>query len=399
MSVTLKEINCCEVCGNERLYDVLDLGLHPLCDDLVEIGEERKCKEFPIVIQHCATCHTSHQKYQVPKENLFTFEYHYRARMTASVLSGMKQLVLSASEHIGNLAGKFVIDVGCNDGSLLEIFEKEGSKVLGVEPTSAALDCNVPVINSYFDDECVNQILKEHGKADVITFTNVFAHIENLNNLLKNVDRLLKADGVLVIENHYLGAVLDTGQFDTFYHEHPRTYSETSFQFIAKKLKRNLEKIEYVSRYGGNIRVFVGAGEETKSHKNERDILDRYSVLRDDMDAWKVKKRKEITDLVEKYGPVPAKAFPGRAAILIKLLSLSENEVGAVYEISGSLKTGHYVPGTRIPILPERELFKNFVDTPILNLAWHLPSEVRANLQNNGVYAKVLDIKEANFAG
>ena len=89
-----------------------------------------------------------------------------------------------------------------------------------------------------------------------------------------------------------------------------------------------------------------------------------------------------------------AKAFPGRAAILIKLLELNESHISAVYEIKGSMKVGHYVPGTRIPIKPEAELYElNNQEKPILNLAWHIPGEVRANLTLNGYRGEVIDIK------
>jgi hypothetical protein len=101
-----------------------------------------------------------------------------------------------------------------------------------------------------------------------------------------------------------------------------------------------------------------------------------------------------IEDLVRKNGLMRAKAFPGRAAILIKLLGLNENHISAVYEIKGSIKVGHYVPGTRIPILPEIVLYaKKDLKKPIINLAWHLPSEVRANLFTNGYTGNVIDIK------
>ena len=104
-----------------------------------------------------------------------------------------------------------------------------------------------------------------------------------------------------------------------------------------------------------------------------------------------------IQDYVKKYGPLRAKAFPGRAAILVKMLKLSHADISAVYEIKGSIKVGHYVPGTRIPILPEVELYQlDDQSLPILNLAWHLPGEVRANLELNGYAGEVVDIKPMN---
>ena len=83
------------------------------------------------------------------------------------------------------------------------------------------------------------------------------AHIDDLKNLLLNTKKVLKKDGLLIIENHYLGSVLKGNQFDTFYHEHPRTYSALSFIHIAKILALKLTDFKFTSRYGGNIRVFI----------------------------------------------------------------------------------------------------------------------------------------------
>jgi hypothetical protein len=121
--------------------------------------------------------------------------------------------------------------------------------------------------------------------------------------------------------------------------------------------------------------------------------------MRENLANWKTSKLIEIDKLVNKYGPLKAKAFPGRAAILIKLLELNSTHISAVYEITGSIKVGHFIPGTRIPILPEKELFNGDLEGPILNLAWHLPSKVRENLSLNGYNKEVIDIKDASFGG
>src|SRR5262245_12218837 len=118
MSSGLNIISSCEVCGGTKLEPVLDLGLHPMCDDLVEVGDKRVCKEYPIEIFYCATCATAHQKYQIPKAELFPVTYHYRSRHTKDVLDGMQMLVKECEAEIGSLKGKMVLDIGCNDGSL-----------------------------------------------------------------------------------------------------------------------------------------------------------------------------------------------------------------------------------------------------------------------------------------
>jgi len=389
----MEEIVKCEVCGSKELIPVLDLGKHPLCDDLVPIGDSRVCNEYPIEIVFCKHCITAHQKYQVPKETLFTKSYHYRARMTGSVLTGMSDLVNSCEQRFGNLSGKKVVDIGCNDGSLLNFFEEKGAITMGVEPTGAALDSHHRTLNMYFDRTASQQILDQFGKPDFITFTNVFAHIEHLNDLLDNLRPLFHDGTVLVIENHYLGDVLKRSQFDTFYHEHPRTYSLKSFEVIAKNLGLNVLDAQFVSRYGGNIRVFIGKGESRYAPVDESDFFDRLQAMQGEVREWIEKTRSIIDDLVRKHGKLPAKAFPGRAAILMKLLGVDEEQIKAVYEIKGSIKVQHYVPGTRIPILPEADLFAGRLDGPILNLAWHIPDEVRANLASHGYTGQVYDIK------
>jgi 2-polyprenyl-3-methyl-5-hydroxy-6-metoxy-1,4-benzoquinol methylase len=389
------EISNCEVCNNSDLLSVLDLGLHPLCDDLVKIDNERVCKQYPIEILFCDHCFTAHQRFQVPREELFPKSYHYRARMTGSVLTGMADLVENCEKKFGKIADKVALDIGCNDGSLLDFFRKKGCKTIGIDPTNAIKDSKHDSLQAYFDLKSSKKIKTKVGCPDFITFTNVFAHIANLPELLDSLRLLISKNTIIIIENHYLGAILETNQFDTFYHEHPRTYSHRSFQFIAKSLGLNILDAQYVSRYGGNIRVFLGKGEEkSKPARNETRFINDFIKTQKGVVKWKVDTRKKILNLVKIYGKLRAKAFPGRAAILIKLLELDVSEISAVYEIRGSIKVGHYVPGTRIPILPEADLYnKENQSEPILNLAWHLPGEVMANLRLNHYSGDIIDIK------
>ncbi len=106
MSYNTNAIKSCEVCGNQDLIPVLNLGNHPMCDDLIPIGETRTCKEYPIEIVFCTNCATAHQRFQVPKQELFPSTYHYRSRFTADVLNGMQDVVDSCRNKIGLLAGK-----------------------------------------------------------------------------------------------------------------------------------------------------------------------------------------------------------------------------------------------------------------------------------------------------
>ena len=395
MKKHITEISSCEICGNKELLEVLSLGNYPLCDDLVQIDESKECEEYPINIVFCDCCKTAHQRYQVSKKILFNDKYHYRAKATGVVLQGFKNLINDYIKKYGNIDGLKVLDIGCNDGSLLDFFKEKGAKTYGIEPTMAAIEAqkNHEVIKNYFDEENVKLLIKNFGEFDIITFTNVFAHIEDLSSLIENLKKLMSNDTILIIENHYLGSILKNNQFDTFYHEHPRTYSLNSLIVIANQLNKHISKVEFPGRDGGNIRVYISNKKSLTKLDEDIDFIRLFKDLNLNLDLWIKNKRIELSKYIRMYGPLPAKAFPGRATILIKLLGLTENEISAVYEIKGSIKTGNYVPGTRIPILPEADLYKLKNQLPIINLAWHIPQAVRKNLLKNNYLADVIDIK------
>jgi SAM-dependent methyltransferase len=341
----------------------------------------------------------------VPKKDLFPSTYHYRSRFTADVLNGMKGLVESCSDRFGGLVDKKVLDIGCNDGSLLDFFREQGAHTIGIEPTCAYLDAEEKghiTYNAFLSEKLADAIVKQHGEPDFITFTNVFAHIEDLQEVLRSVKKLMSGDTVIIIENHYLGSVLDGNQFDTFYHEHPRTYSYSSFVQMASTLGTQISGVEFPSRYGGNIRALLGNSLHVVNtgtvdlnglSVRESKFFDNFSLLRKNIESWLVGKRIFLQQQFEQHGKLRAKAFPGRAAILVKLLGLDENLISAVYEKPGSLKIGHYVPGTRIPIYSDNELFSVSDKTlPLLNLAWHIPAEIQNYIPDNGYTGQIIDI-------
>lgn len=400
----LNRIRKCELCNGTRLEAVLDLGAHPMCDDLIPVGDGRVSVAYPISILYCPTCRTAHQQYQIPKRILFPETYHYRAHLTADVLNGMRQLVERCDLRLTSLKGLKVLDIGCNDGSLLSIFAERGAHTFGIEPTGAAHDARAAghdVTQEFLTPAVAEQFVLRHGQPDIVTFTNVFAHIEDLASVLEAVRLLMGRTTLLVIENHYLGAVLEHNQFDTFYHEHPRTYSLTSFKYIAAALGGNIVAAEFPERYGGNIRIMIersdngalAADDLRRRFDVEAEFGERLAKIGARIPVWRARKREALNAVVAEHGPIPGKAFPGRAAILVKLLGIDQSMISAVYEKPGSMKIGHYLPGTQIPIRSDDDFpDRPSPQAPLLNLAWHISPEIHGYMRRQGYKGEIIDI-------
>ena len=386
------EVTKCEVCDYPNPPVVLDLGSQPLPDDLIRIGDARSCRRYPVQVMFCERCGTAHQKFQVDKRLLFAPNYHYRAAQTKDVLDGMEQFVDSVEKIVPHCYGH-VLDVGCNDGSLLDVFKRRGArKTCGIDPTDAADEAAAKghgIDKAFLDAREALYYVKTYGHPNLITFTNVFAHIEGLNGLLANIQVLRNAETWVVIENHYLGSVLDRHQFDTFYQEHPRTYSLTSFEWIAKRLKMHIEFVEFPKRYGGNIRVILAPGVQGMPTDlgGEHSFGPRLLRMQKDISRWRDRKRQEILD----YAPIAGVAMPARASVLVNLLGLTPKEMPVVFEKEGSKKIGYYVPGTRIPILSDAgQNLHVMYDNALLNLAWHIPNEIEARWRGLGFKGKMI---------
>ena len=400
-----KIVKKCQIC-NSSLINFLDLGKQPLCDDLR--AKPNTNKFYKLQIKFCKKCLTAFQKFNINKKILFPKNYHYRSANTKDVLNGMKDLVNQILKLKKNLKGKNVLDVGCNDGSLLDFFKKKGSFTYGLEPTGAYVEAKKKkhtILNDYINSKTSSFFKKKIKKFDVITFTNVFAHIENFKELINSLKMLISKDTLIVIENHYLVEVIKKNQFDTFYHEHPRTYSLNSFFMISKLLDLNIVKYDFVKRYNGNIRVFLQKKKNFKLNnkfyndlKNEKKIIKNVKNFQKKITLWKQKKKKFFNLFNKINGPIPAKAFPGRASILINLLKLNKNNISKVYEKDISLKVNKYVPGTDIKIVKETLFHKKDREKKmIINLAWHISNEIKLYLKQKMKYSgKMINIISKN---
>ena len=156
-------------------------------------------------------------------------------------------------------------------------------------------------------------------------------------------------------------------------------------------------KYNFPGRYGGNIRVFYYSAANkiinyrglTNKEKNFYKDIKKINFF---VNFWKKNKSLQIAKLYKKFGPLPAKAFPGRAAILLKILNLKKNYIDCIYEKENSNKIGNYAPGTKIPIYSDRNLKKIDKKKPIINLAWHIKNEIKHYLKRKNIKNKLINI-------
>ena len=278
---------------------------------------------------------------------------------------------------------------------------KNNHKVLGVTPEKIgklAIKRGIPTIINYFNDQTVKKILKKYGKAKIITATNVFAHIDNINNIVKNILKTLDAEGIFISESHYLLPLIKTVQYDTIYHEHLRYYSVQSLNYLFKKHNLEIIDTKEISTHGGSIRVYAARKGKYKVSKNvkyqlkkeDKNLNDKsFQQFKNNVVNSKIKLFSTINNLKKYNKTIFGVGAPSRASTLINYLGLDQDIIDCVLEINGSYKIGNYIPGTKIPILNE-DILKRKKPDYLLLFSWHIKDELKKNLRKKGFKGKFI---------
>ena len=401
MKKSSKTIDRCQISGKKDLRTILSLGYLPPVNKLKKIDSPLSEDSFyPAELLFSASSKLVQLSTIVNKEILFPKEYPYTSSTTKILRENFKELFFECKKIINISSKDLVIDIGSNDGNLLNNF-KNHHKVLGITPEKIgkiAIKKGINTLIRYFDKPTTNLILKKYGQAKVVTATNVFAHIENVNSLMKNILRILKDDGIFISESHYLVPLIKTNQYDTIYHEHLRYYSLTSLKYLFNKYNMKIIHAKEINTHGGSIRVYATKNKKFKINKSVNKTLQfekkylnwktfsnfRKSVVQSKFDLYAILKK-----IKSKNKKICGIGAPARATTLINYVGLDENIIDYVLEVEGSKKIGNYVPGTKIPILSEEKLFTNQPDFAIL-LSWHISSELKSKLRKRGFKGKFI---------
>ncbi|HLE11302.1 MAG TPA: class I SAM-dependent methyltransferase [Bacteriovoracaceae bacterium] len=388
-------IDKCQVCSSKELKSILFLGYLPPVNTLTLIDSLPKERpSYPAEILLCSKCGLIQMGLAVDPKILFPPEYPYTSSTTKILRENFQELYRETISLIRIDKNDLVVDIGSNDGNLLSNFQND-HKVQGVTPEEIgkiAVAKGIPTIFSYFNEKVVDEILGTSGKAKIITATNVFAHMENIHEVIKQILRLLTDDGVFISESHYLLPLVENLQYDTIYHEHLRYYSLHSLQYLLELHGLEIFHVKQIPTHGGSVRVYAAKKGKFKTRPTVESLLQKEKDTVSYENLLKFKEKVVMSKLallkmfheikVTKKSVVGISA-PSRASTLINYVGIDDGILDSIMEIEGSHKIGKYVPGTLIPILHEKNLYKDQPNFALI-FSWHIADELIPKLKKMG---------------
>lgn len=387
-------MTACIACGGNDLREFLDLGRMSLANkfltrDEIEQGGEAS---YPLVVGFCGVCGHVQLTEHVAPPAMFD-NYLYISSMSDTLKAHLHDLARTMVRRLGLGPESLVVDIGSNDGTLLSGFRGEGVRTLGVDPAvnlaELARRNGVETETAYFGEVTARRVLAKYGPASLITSTNSFPHIPDLQDLLTGVGILLAPGGAMVIEAHYLRDLLEQNAFDTIYHEHVSYWALGPLKKLLSRFGLEPVMVERLPLHHGQLRVTVrrkgsGAVDDSVARtlaEEQSAGLDRFETyqafarnalaLRDSLISMLHKLQREGRRVVG-YGA------PAKSSTLITFLGLGPENLSYIADKS-PLKQGRYTPGAHIPVVAPEHLLADQPDYVVL-LAWNFADEIMAQL-------------------
>jgi hypothetical protein len=395
-------VESCQVCGGKDLESIIFIDYLPPVNTMPPVGSRpTEQSAYPAEVLRCPRCELVQLGLVVDPNILFPPEYPYTSGTTKILRENFAELYREVMATYPIRSEDLVVDIGSNDGTLLGNFKDGGHRVLGIEPTNAgkiAQKKGITTMISFFTKDAAQKAVKKHGKAKIVTAANVFAHIENPSDVVKNIVSMLDKDGIFISESHYWVALLETLQYDTIYHEHLRYYSLTAIKYLLEKHGLEVIRAKRIPTHGGSIRVYSARRGTRQVDSSVQRILDHekgalaaegIERFRKGVVASKLGLLAMLKDIKERDQRVYGIGAPSRSSTLINYVGLNDGILDCVLEIAGSYKIGKYVPGTVVPVVDEKRLFDDPPDYALL-FSWHIADELIPKLKGRGYRGKFI---------
>ncbi len=390
----------CRICGSQDFELFVDLGHQPPSNSLLtkeQLGEPETY--YPLKVFVCKSCWLVQMPEYKKAREIFDDQYPYYSSQSPSNVVHAKEYVEMMCERFRYGKDSKVLEIGSNDGYLLQHFKGKVSARLGIEPSSGpaslAIQNGIPTTIDYFNSNTAFLTKLIYGGFDLVCGINVLAHQPDLNDFVEGIRIALKPDGVCTMEFPYLGNLVDECQFDTIYHEH---YSYFSLSVICNLFERHQLRVwdvDKIPEHGGSLRVYVqhvGGPHFSLPMKADVIINRENAVGMNDLFYYSVDyyggfqpRIQEIKyNLVNLLVSIPrdktimAYGAAAKGNTLLNYCGIGKDIIPYVADISPH-KQGLYLPGSHIEIVgPER--IKEFSPDYVLILPWNIKDEIMKQL-------------------
>jgi SAM-dependent methyltransferase len=380
----------CIVCRAPAVERFLDLGETALANKFRTEQELAEPEEtFPLAVGFCRSCGHVQLMEIVPPAAMFE-DYLYVSAASDTLREHLYELSDVVVERYRPGPGELVMDIGCNDGTLLQGFARYGVRTLGVDPARNLAELSRNGVERYvgfFNARSAEEIVDRWGHASVITATNTFPHIPELHDFVEGLNTALAPNGVFVIEAHYLLDLLEQIAFDTIYHEHVSYWALTPMRRLFAEHGMEVVHVERLPVHHGQLRIAVqraGEGEispsveEVLEHEREAglDRLETYERFAERARQIKSELRLTLDTLRADGKRIAGYGAPAKGNTLLSYLELGPDVVEYIAD-RNKLKQGRYTPQTRIPVVDPERLLSDQPDFVVL-FAWNFADEVLA---------------------
>lgn len=344
--------------------------------------------KYPLRVGFCHSCGHVQLAELVSPRVMFT-DYLYVSSASETLKAHLNDLSDVVVERYGLDVGDLVIDIGCNDGTLLNGFNRHGIKTLGVDPAvnlaELTKESGIGRYAGFFNSKTAQEIVKGWGRASVITATNTFPHIPELEDFVAGIQMALLPGGAFVVEMHYLLDLVEQGAFDTIYHEHVSYWALRPMMVLFERTGMQVVDAERLDLHHGQLRVFVQRVGDGEVQRGVAEILEAEEAKRIgkfetyQRFARKAMRLKQdlqdaILDLLVQGRRIVGYGAPAKGNVLLSFLNFGPDRIEYIVD-RNVLKQGRYTPGLHIPVVAPERLLEDQPDYALL-LAWNFADEI-----------------------
>ena len=388
-------IEKCRLCFSNRLSEVMDLGVLSSCGDFPSKKDSiLPTGQLRLVI--CELCLLVQLDRNFNLNQLFHRGYGYETSLNTSMKMHVEKLAFEAYEFLKHPKEFSVLDIGSNDGTLLNFLNYYKPAVLvGVDPTikyfKNKYHTNITTFDLFFD-RSTQQVIssKLENKYDLIFTVAMFYDLIDPNEFVECVKEILCSNGIWVVEVSYLYSMLNSNSIDTICHEHVEYYSLNSLNYLLKSHELKVVEYSINDSNGGSVRLYISHTDSERSEsKSFKFALNQESVISKEIKMLFKEMKKTVDNYAEQTSHYLTSMVDHRIMGLgastkgntfLQLYPKIANQLSGIAEINEN-KFGCYTPGTNIEIFSEKEITSNAQNVIFLVLPWHFKSFILTNFK------------------